>query len=242
MTTIVFSPPNEHLVRSRAPNETVRRGLLVCGIVASLWYAAMTVFVAMQWSGYSAMSQTISELSAIGAPTRLLWSLLAIPYTLLTLGFAWAVWASAGHNHALRIVGGLLLTSAAVNVVGWPFAPMHLREVLAAGGGTLSDTAHIALGGVTVLLFLLALGFGAAAFGRGFRVYSIVSLVIVLVFGLLTFREAPGIGTNQPTPWIGVWERINIGVFMLWDIVLALTLLRRSGDPANPPVALGESR
>lgn len=45
-----------------------RKALLVCGIVSSLLYLAMNVFVAMQWEGYSSASQTISELSAIGAP------------------------------------------------------------------------------------------------------------------------------------------------------------------------------
>jgi hypothetical protein len=42
----------------------------------------------------------------------------------------------------------------------------------------------------------------------------------------LTFIEAPGIAANLPTPWIGVWERINLGVFLLWVVVLAVALLR----------------
>ena len=50
-----------------------RKSLLVCGVLSSLLYVAMTVLVAMQWEGYSSASQTISELSAIGAPTRSLW-------------------------------------------------------------------------------------------------------------------------------------------------------------------------
>jgi hypothetical protein len=37
----------------------------------------------------------------------------------------------------------------------------------------------------------------------------------------------PGVGANQPTPLLGVWERINIGVFLLWMIVLAIVLLVR---------------
>ena len=53
----------------------LRKTLLVCGILSSLLYVAMTVLVAMQWEGYSSASQTISELSAIGAPTRSLWLL-----------------------------------------------------------------------------------------------------------------------------------------------------------------------
>ena len=48
----------------------VRKTLLVSGIVSSLLYVAMNIFVAMQWEGYSSASQTVSELSAIGAPTR----------------------------------------------------------------------------------------------------------------------------------------------------------------------------
>ena len=78
---------------------------------------------------------------------------------------------------------------------------------------------------------LLAMAFGAAAFGSRFRLYSIASLVILMVFGALTFLDAPGIAANLPTPWIGVWERINVGVFLLWVVVLATALLRM-GDTA----------
>jgi amino acid transporter len=104
----------------------------------------------------------------------------------------------------------------------WPFAPMHSREVLAMGGGTMTDTMHLVLAGVTVVVMLLAILVGAAAFGRRFRVYSYASLVILVIFGALTFRDAPGVSANLPTPWIGVWERINVGAFLLWVVVLAV--------------------
>ena len=60
-----------------------RKILLICGIVSSLVYVAMNVFVPMQWEGYSSASQTVSELSAIGAPTRPLWVPLGVAYTCL---------------------------------------------------------------------------------------------------------------------------------------------------------------
>ena len=85
----------------------LRRWLLVCGILSSLLYVAMNVFVAMQWEGYSSASQTVSELSAIGAPTRSLWVLAAAFYTVLVTAFGWGVWKSAGRIRALRIVGGV---------------------------------------------------------------------------------------------------------------------------------------
>ena len=56
--------------------------------------------------------------------------------------------------------------------------------------------------------------------------YSLATLAILAAFGALTFLDAPRIAANLPTPWIGVWERINIGVFLLWVVVLATTLLR----------------
>lgn len=203
----------------------LRKVLLGCGVLSSLLYVAMTILTAMQWEGYSSASQTISELSAIGAPTRSLWVLPATIYTILVAAFGWGVWKSGGRNRAVRVVGALILTYASLGVL-WPFAPMHLRETLAAGGGTASDTLHIVLSIVTVCLMLLAIGVAAAAFGRWFRYYSIGSLVLLVAFGVLTFLDAPKISANLATPWIGVWERIDIGVFLLWVVVLAVTLLR----------------
>ena len=74
----------------------LRKTLLVCGILSSMLYAAMMVFIARQWPGYSSASQTISELSAIGAPTRSLWLLPGAVYTVLVTAFGWGVWKSAG--------------------------------------------------------------------------------------------------------------------------------------------------
>jgi hypothetical protein len=200
-----------------------RKILLACGVLSSALYVATTVFVAMQWEAYNSASQTISELSAIGAPTRSQWILPAAFYTVLMTAFGWGIWKSAGRIRALHIVGGLMLAYGALGLI-WPFAPMHLRETVAAGGSTVSDTLHLVLASVTVVLMLLAIGFGAVAFGRWFRLYSIASLVILAACGALTFLDAPQIAANLPTPWIGVWERINLAVFLLWVVVLAVKL------------------
>lgn len=203
----------------------IRKALLVCGILSSLLYAIINIIVAMRWAAYDSASQTVSELSAIGAPTRMLWIILSTPYTLLMIAFAWGVWKSAIGNRLLRITGSLLIAYSILGLL-WPFTPMHLREALAAGGATFSDTMHITLGVLTELIFLFALGLAAVALGKYFRVYSIASLIILFAFGVLTFLDAPGIAANKPTPLIGVWERINIGVFLLWIIVFAIVLMR----------------
>jgi hypothetical protein len=68
----------------------LRGGLLVCGVLSSLLYVAMTIFVAMQWEGYSSTSQTISELS-IGAPTRSFWVVPGALSTNLSVILLWVV-------------------------------------------------------------------------------------------------------------------------------------------------------
>ncbi len=209
--------------KCRTREEAWCKALLVCGIVSSLLYGAM--IGAIRFEGYSRISQVPSELTAIGAPTRPLWMLLGAVYTVLVTAFGWGVWKAADRSRALRIVGGLMLVYGSLGLL-WPFASMHQRDVLAAGGGTLSDTTHVALGGVTVLLMFLAIGVGAAAFGKGFRLYSVSSIVVLVAFGALTFWEAPRLQANLPTPWIGLWERINISAFLLWIVVLATVLLR----------------
>jgi hypothetical protein len=210
--------------------DTILKVLLVCGILSSLLYVAINIIVPTQWEDYNSISQTVSELSAIDAPTRMLWLVLSTPYTLFIIAFAWGVWKSAGENRPLRFAGILLFIYGVVNVM-WPFAPMHQREALAAGEESFSDTMHLIIASVTVALMLLAMGFGAAAFGKRFRLYSIITMLMLLLFGILTALDAPDVQANLPTPYAGIWERINIGVFLLWVIVLSIKLLQSGKNP-----------
>jgi hypothetical protein len=205
---------------------TREQAFLVCGILSSLLYFAMNVLIPMLWSEYSVTSQTVSELSAIDAPTRPLWVVLGTIYSLLYAAFGWGVWQMAGEDRRLRIVGGLVMAHGVLSLF-WP--PMHLRGA----PFSLTDAMHIVFSVVTLGLMALTIGFGAAALGRHFRLYSLATGAIFLVFGTLTGIDAPDVAKNLPTPWIGVWERINIAAFMLWVIVFAITILRRRGVAAD---------
>jgi hypothetical protein len=218
-------------------NPLVRTALLA-GPVASVYYAAITTLVPRQWPTYDAWSQTISELSAIGAPTRALWGSLAVVYTLLSLVFAWAVLRATAGRRPQSTVGILLLIYAAFGLV-WPFAPMHLRETIAAGGATGSDTAHITVGLLTVVLMSVAVGLGTRLWSQRFRLYSGLTLLLVLGAGALTGLQSPGISANRPTPTIGLWERLSLGAFLLWIAVLGLRLRRESASASEPTEANG---
>jgi len=182
----------------------------------------MTLFVGLLWDDYSAATQTISELSAIGAPTRPLWMWLGAAYSLLIVAFGWIFWKSAPPNRAQRVVGMVLMIHGLFGSF-WP--PMHQRAVLAAGGGTLTDTLHIAWAAATGIFFLMEAGFGAVALGKRFRIYTITTIAIVLTCGAMTGTYASRMQADLPTPGLGAWERISSTGYMLWLAVLATGLL-----------------
>jgi uncharacterized protein YndB with AHSA1/START domain len=212
-------------------SERWRRALLACGILACVLYVAMTLFVGRLWDGYSVVSGVPSELSAIGAPTRPLWICLGTLYAILMVAFGWIVWTSAPPNRALRVVGALLM---AHTVFGQFWPPMHQRAVLAAAGGTLTDTLHLVWTAMTGVFFLLITGFGAAALGKRFRISSIATIVVVLACGAVTGMYASRIQADLPTPGVGVWERISIAAFMQgYCRAVSRSEARRPSTPAG---------
>lgn len=215
------------------------RFLLGCGILAAVLYIAMNIFIPAKFSGYEMMSQTISELSAWSAPTRGVWIWMAAVYVLLLALFGWGIVRTAGGNWLLHIVGYLIFFYAVVNIY-WP--PMHMRGV----EPSFSDSLHIIWASVTILLIMLIMIFAMAAVAGLFRTYTIVTILIFIIFGILTFIESPAIPRNQPTPYIGLWERINVGAFMAWLIAFSAILLRMERKQpriiAVEQAVVGESR
>lgn len=208
---------------------------LSCGILASLLYVGTDTLAGMLYAGYNFTDQAISELLAIDSPTSGLVVPLFTLYDLLLVAFALGVWLSAGRNRVLRIMAGLIVGNAAIGLMLWNIFPMHMRGVEA----TFTDTMHIILAGVGVIFILLAVVFGSFAFGKRFRFYSIGTILMfcapsVLVFLLLSlsFPQFPGETVVIP-PMTGVSERISTYVALLWQVVLAIILLRTEKGPSG---------
>jgi hypothetical protein len=181
----------------------------------------------------------VSELFALDAPSRPLVATAFMAHGVLMLAFGAGVWLSAGYRRSLRIPGGLLMGYALAGMTGPLFFSMH---AMVRGGGTQAmqpgDVMHIILTAMLVLLILLSLGVGATAFGTPFRLYSIGTILIVLVFGALAGLQGGNMAANLPTPWMGVEEHFNIFGYMLWVVVLTIALLRAPG--AIAPRRLGK--
>jgi len=194
-----------------------RKILLACGVLSSLLYVSRDLAAWLSYPGYDFVNQVISELSAIGVPSRGIDVAMGRAYVALLVLFGAGIWVSAGERRALRVTGALLAASA---IYGWFWPPMHMR-----GQPTgLTDTLHIVWTAAWLVMTLAAMGFAAAVLGRRFQYYTVATVAVMLLFGALTGMQGARLAANLPTPFIGIYERLNIGAFLLWVVVLSIDL------------------
>ncbi len=208
----------------------MQRFLLFCGVASPLLYAFADAWTGLRWEAYSFRDQTISELGAIGAPSRPLFAALLVVVYALLLAFGLGVRRSAGRRPRVRSVGTLVIVLAVLALTAGQAAAMRPR-------GTpqgLAGAMHLGEGAVAMLLLLLAMGLASTAFGARFRRYTWATIALVLALGGWTARAAGIVEAGGPTPWLGVQERVWWYGYQLWFAVLALTVLRQSAADPSP--------
>ena len=77
------------------------------------------------------------------------------------------------------------------------------------------------------------IGFAAGGSGRAFRLYSVLTVGVILAGAVFSGLQIPRIEAHLPTPGLGVFERLNIYSMLLWVAVFAVTLLRVRNDAAH---------
>jgi hypothetical protein len=215
----------EGIGRARFPITT--QGLLVCGVLSSALYLAADAYAWSQYPGYSPVSQAFSELLAEGARTRpFMVAVVGAPYNLLVAALGVGVWAAPGQARVARITGPLLVLYAVISYLGGTVFQMDPRGV----EGSARTMLHEIATAVMVVSMLLAMGVGAFVYGTRFRLYSLGTLLTVLVSAGLSFQQAAQLAANEPAPWLGLIERVGIYAWMLWVAVLAISLLRAHGE------------
>ena len=84
--------------------------------------------------------------------------------------------------------------------------------------------------------------FGASAFKKTIPFLSVYyDYGSSCIWCFMAF-DAPKVPANLPTPYGSVWERINIGVFLIWIVVLAIVVLKNQNkqDLINSKTQLGK--
>ena len=199
----------------------MKRFLLMCGIAGPLLFIAGDIAAALRQQGYSYVSQVVSELSAVGAPTRTFVMTVGALYAVLLFAFGIGVVKSADQSRPLRIAGIVLMADAVVGSLG-AFVPMNPRGA----ERSLTDVLHLVYVAAIILLMMGYIAFGAAARGTAFRIYSIATIAAMLLCGSITAMYAQRIAARLPTPGVGLIERVSVYGPVVWVVVLAVALLR----------------
>ena len=198
------------------------KNLLYCGLLSSVLYVATDLLASWSYPGYSSADRVYSEFLATGAPTRSFMLVVSLIYNLLVALFAVGVWKGAGPKRMAHITAAMMILYAVTSELTPLFFQMDMRGAPV----TLLGGLHPLMTAVMSLFILLSIGFGGFLLGKGFRITSFATIIILVVFGFLTSRQAPDLVAGGPTPWMGLIERINIYATMLWFVLLSISLAR----------------
>lgn len=182
------------------------------------------LFAGNLYNGYSFNEQAVSELFAIGAPTSLMVVTLFTLSSVLFIAFALGVWLSSDGKRMLQALSVMIFGNAVNSLILWNFFPMHMRGVQP----SFTDTMH----GILAInpFVLISIVLGAIYFRNWFRYYAIATILLLLIAAVLAFPKALLVFENQPTPGLGITERVSQYGHQLWHAMLAILFLYRHGS------------
>jgi len=201
----------------------MRKRIFTPGLIAPLLYIFTVVLGGALWPGYSHARQPISELTLASAPNLALMDTLFLVYNALLLVFATGIsrLAIREKNTPLKLSGVFLVICALSGL-----AMAFFRQDPIGAPATFTGTMHLALAAVASLSTILAIFFGASGLGRmeetrSLRLFSrLMGLAVVVTGGLAAA------GTNLFPQVFGILERLTIGAFMLWLMIISRRLMR----------------
>ena len=180
-----------------------RFGLL--GVVSFISYAVAVIFSPLAYPGYDWMSRAVSDLSAVNAPSFMLWNQLSSLYGVAGITCLMMVCVAVGgnFNKPLRIGIYLFAIMFWISVVGFSIFPLSESG---ATGTTFQDIMHLVVTGIVVILSIVSLSLIMIG---GYHKKGFVSLAIYATIALiLMFIGAIGTGVAPPE-YFGVFQRFS---------------------------------
>jgi hypothetical protein len=205
-----------------ARTTTIITPLLWAGIAAVVIYAAGDLISGLLYKGYKFRHQAISELTAYRSPVRPLMMAVMIIHSTLVAAFGLGL-LMATTRSILRWTGGLLIGASVVTL------PTHTVWAMSSRGMETgaNDQFHALTTTVFSVLVAAAIVSSAIAYRGWFRALALVTLFILVVFGVAAANAMTGLATNH-TLWAGAFERINCYAYFGWLVMLAITVMRES--------------
>lgn len=199
--------------------------LIWSGLLASMLFAVIVAVGIATTPGFNAVDQVISSLYASGSPLGGAYQVSFIAYNLLlmTFGVAFALRArSTEGKKRLGTLAGFLLV---LTSIGGMIDDLNPQDPI---GAIPTATGALHWQSTTVAFFLMVLSIGLVTVWlwrrsgqRGFAVYSLATLGIVMTSGILG-----GVAIPEHWPYMGIYETITMFCFLVWLALLSILLAR----------------
>ncbi len=193
--------------------------LAVFGIIGPAVYAIVLTVLGLLWEGYNPISQGMSELGAANAPHALFMNVFGFQLLgIFIVAFGYGLRRFLNGNWlskmgiALVIIGGIDLI-----VVG--FFPTDVGGVTSSFTGLVHDiSATIASNTIIMGMIVLGLHFREDSKWKN---YYIITLILAL--GALSVSPVPMF--SEHSPYLGVFQRLGIGLALFWIIIISLKMI-----------------
>lgn len=176
------------------------------GILAVVFYALHVVAGRLMYPDYKWLSQAVSDLSAIGAPSRTIAALFSVLYAACAIIGSGAIALNLAKTRGILLSIGLWLFFAMHIISGIGYSLFPLSE--AGYAGSFSDIMHLYV--VTLLVVLLSITSMIFFIIGGLRKKQepVLALAAALTLAAMCFGAiASG---ALPKAYFGLWERFSV--------------------------------
>lgn len=211
-------------------NRTLINYMGLFGIAAFLSYIAAMVFSPSAYPGYDWMSQAVSDLSAVNAPSRDRWGQLAALYNSFTLPclFAACIYACDKLNKPLRVGIYLFTLMSCISKVGYGMFPLSDSG----NAGKFQDIMHVYV--VTPIVVMLSIASLVTIMVGGYRSkgkYRIIAICATVALGMM-FAGPIGMGAF-PKSYFGIFERFSVLAATGFTMVIGIYLFNGFGESGD---------
>lgn len=194
--------------------------LTVFGMMGALAYVLHVVLGGLLWKGYNHLIQPISDLTATGAPDKVLLTHITDIYAIFSIIFALSAFIFIRKFGSKSLKAGFILFLCMHLVsASYKFFPEDLP-----GHTTFTGFMHFVVTGAVVPLAILSplvvgIGFRGMKEFKCYSVYSVITSIVIFVAGGISVALLA-----NKLPYFGLFERINIGSLQLWMFLISLKL------------------
>ena len=187
-----------------------------CGILAPIVFVLALIVFSLLTPNYSNLTNAISELGALGAPYALAWNVVGfILVGVLIVAYAWGLHMGI-HPEPGAIIVPLLVGISGIGSIGLGIFPAE-----AGFRPSTQTTLHFVMVSVNYLPFILvafifAFRLKGDPYWKRWMLFSIVMGVLAIASFFIP-RTIPA----------GLSQRIGLGAYFMWVLVMGYALLRR---------------